>query len=64
MAQRPDLFAMKAAFSREGREAGNEVLATMFGSPEASRAVADQAQQFSGVTSSILKKPSRRSSPE
>lgn len=60
MAQRPDLSAMyddpKAAFSREGREAGNDVLATMFGSPEASRAVADQAQQFSGVTSSILKK--------
>ena len=59
-AQRPDLFAMyddpSAAFSREGREAGNDVLATMFGSPEASRAVADQAQQFSGVTSSILKK--------
>ena len=47
MAQRPDLFAMyddpKAAFSRQGRDAGNAALAAMFGSPEASRAVADQA---------------------
>jgi hypothetical protein len=60
MAQRPDLFAMyddpKAAFSREGRDAGNAALAAMFGSPEASRAVADQAQQLSGIGSSILKK--------
>ena len=28
----------------------------MFGSPDASRAIADQAQQFSGVSSAILKK--------
>ena len=60
MAQRPDLFAMyddpKAAFSRQGRDAGNAALAAMFGSPEASRAVADQAQQLSGIGSSILKK--------
>ena len=28
----------------------------MFGSPDASRAIADQAQHFSGVTSDILKK--------
>ena len=46
----------RAAFSREGRAAGNEVLAKMFGSPDASRAIADQAQQFSGVSSAILKK--------
>jgi hypothetical protein len=60
MAQRPDLFAMyddpRAAFSRQGQEAGNAALAAMFGSPDASRAVAAQAQQLSGVTSSILKK--------
>ena len=46
----------RAAISREGRAAGNEVLAKMFGSPDASRAIADQAQQFSGVSSAILKK--------
>ena len=28
----------------------------MFGSPDASRAIADQAQQFSGVSSAILRK--------
>ena len=60
MGQQPDLYAMyddpKSAMSQEGRVAGNEVLSAMFGSPEASRAIADQAQQFSGVTSGILKK--------
>jgi hypothetical protein len=62
MGRQPELFAMyddpRAAFSREGREAGNAVLAHMFGTPDASRAIADQAQNFSGggVTSSILKK--------
>jgi hypothetical protein len=45
-----------AALSQQGREAGNEVLSAMFGSPEASRAVADHAQQLSGITSTILKK--------
>src|SRR5262249_966860 len=45
-----------AAFSREGRGAGNEVLAKMFGSPDASCAIADQAEQYSGVSSAILKK--------
>jgi hypothetical protein len=44
-----------AAFGRDGRDAGNDVLAMMFGSPDASRAVADQAQNFSGVSSGILK---------
>lgn len=62
MGTQPELYAMysdpRAAFSREGREAGNAVLAQMFGTPDASRAIADQAQHFSGggVTSSILKK--------
>jgi hypothetical protein len=62
MGRQPELFAMyddpSAAFSREGREAGNAVLAQMFGTPDASRAIADQAQNFSGggVTSGILKK--------
>ena len=60
MGRQTDLHGMyddpRAAFSREGRAAGNEVLAKMFGSPDASRAIADQAQQFSGVSSAILKK--------
>jgi len=45
-----------AALSPEGVAAGNAVLANMFGSPEVSRAVADQAQQLSGVGGAILKK--------
>src|SRR5262245_12751724 len=60
MGARPDFDAMyddpRVAFSREGRTAGNAALARMFGSPEASRAIADQAQQMSGISSSILKK--------
>lgn len=61
MGTRGELYAMydnpNAAFSREGRDAGNAVLAKMFGTPDASRAIVDQAQHFSGgVTSSILKK--------
>jgi len=60
MGQQSDLYTMYenpgAAFSREGRAAGNAVLAKMFGSPDASRAIAAQAKQLSGVTSSILKK--------
>jgi hypothetical protein len=60
MGAQPDFDAMyddpRIAFSREGRAAGNAALSRMFGSPEASRAVADQAQQLSGVSSSILKK--------
>ena len=43
------------AFSRQGIAAGNNVLSVMFGSPDVSRAISDQAQQFSGVASSILK---------
>ena len=60
MGARPDLNAMyddpQAAFSRQGRETGDVVLSRMFGSPDASRAIADQAQQLSGVSSTILKK--------
>ena len=60
MGAQPDLHAMyddpQVAFSREGRAAGNAALSRMFGSPEASRAIADQAQQLSGISSSILKK--------
>ena len=62
MGTKGELFAMYddpgAAFSRQGRDAGNAVLAKMFGTPDASRAIVDQAQQFSGggVTSAILKK--------
>src|SRR5262249_25238362 len=60
MGRQPDLYAMynapDVAFSPDGRTAGNEVLSAMFGSADVSRAVADQAQQYSGVTSDILKK--------
>src|SRR5262245_59236615 len=44
------------AFASEGRVAGNDVLSAILGSPDVSRAVVDQAQHFSGVGSSILKK--------
>src|SRR5262245_13538704 len=60
MGAQPDFDAMyddpRVAFSREGRTARNAALSRMFGSPEASRAIADQAQQMSGISSSILKK--------
>ena len=60
MAQQPDLYAAyddpRAAFSPEARAAGNAALSTIFGSPDASRAISAQAQNLSGVTSAILKK--------
>jgi hypothetical protein len=60
MARQPDLYAAyndpRIAFSPEARDAGNAVLSTMFGSPDASRAIAGQAQQLSGISSTILKK--------
>ena len=60
MGAQPDLYAMyddpQLAFSREGRAAGNAALSRMFGSPDASRAIADHAQQVSGISSTILKK--------
>jgi hypothetical protein len=46
----------EAALGPEGRAAGNDVLSVIFGSPDVSRAVVDQAQKFSGVSSEILKK--------
>jgi hypothetical protein len=56
----PNLYAMyenpAAAFSPEGVDTGNAVLANIFGSPEVSRAVANQAQQLSGIGGAILKK--------
>lgn len=60
MGQQEDLREMyddaETAFGSDGAAAGNEALSVIFGSPEVSRAVVDQAQQFSGVSSSILKK--------
>src|SRR5262245_8168805 len=59
MGQQQDLHAMyrdpEVAFAHEGRTAGNDVLSTIFGSPDVSRAVAFQAQQVSGVSANILK---------
>lgn len=60
MAQQPYLYASydnpRAAFSPQALAAGNAALAQMFGSPDASRAIAAQAQNLSGITSAILKK--------
>jgi hypothetical protein len=60
MGHQRDLQAMhgdpKVAFTQGGRAAGNDILSMIFGSPDVSRAVADQAQQFSGVSSDVLKK--------
>jgi hypothetical protein len=60
MGAQRDLHAMhgdpKFAFAQQGRAAGNDVLSVIFGSPDVSRAVVDQAQKFSGVSSNILKK--------
>jgi hypothetical protein len=60
MGQQRDLQTMyddpATAFGREGRAAGNDALSVMFGSPDVSRAVADQAQDVSGVGAAILKK--------
>jgi hypothetical protein len=60
MGQQQDLQAMygdpRVAFAQQGRDAGNDILSAIFGSPDVSRALADQAQRFSGVNSSILKK--------
>jgi hypothetical protein len=60
MAQQPYLYASyddpRAAFSPQAMAAGNAVLSQMFGTPDASRAIAAQAQNLSGITSAILKK--------
>jgi hypothetical protein len=60
MGQQKDLNALyddaETALGPEGLAAGNDVLSVIFGSPDVSQAVVDQAQKFSGVDSSILKK--------
>jgi hypothetical protein len=60
MGHQRDLHAMygdpKIAFTQEGRAAGNDILSVIFGSPDVSRAVADQAQRFSGASSGLLRK--------
>jgi hypothetical protein len=60
MGQQQDLHPMyddpDTAFGSEGLAAGNDALSVIFGSPDASREVVDQAQRFSGVSSNILKK--------
>src|SRR5262245_1861224 len=60
MGQQPDLRDMhhdsEAAFGPAGVAAGNDALSVIFGSPDASRAVADQAQKLSGVSSGVLQK--------
>ena len=60
MGQQKDLPALfddaKLALSPDGLAAGNLALSVIFGSPEASRAVVDQAQKFSGVNSNALEK--------
>jgi hypothetical protein len=60
MGQQQDLHDMyddpETAFASEGVAAGNDALSVIFGSPDVSRAVIDQAQKFSGVSSNILKK--------
>jgi hypothetical protein len=60
MGQQQDLLGMyddqETAFGSQGVAAGNNVLSSIFGSPDVSRAVIDQAQKFSGVSSDILKK--------
>jgi hypothetical protein len=60
MGEQQDLHAMyddaETAFGDGGVRAGNEALSVIFGAPEVSRAVANQAQQFSGVSSAILQK--------
>jgi hypothetical protein len=60
MGQQKDLHALyddaETALGPEGLAAGNDVLSVIFGSPDVSEAVVDQAQKFSGVDSNILKK--------
>ncbi len=42
--------------SGPGANAGNDLLGMMFGSPEMSRAVAEQAAQYAGIGSAIMKR--------
>jgi hypothetical protein len=60
MGQQKDLPALyddaQTALKPQGLAAGDDALSVIFGSPEVTQAVVDQAQKFSGVSSSILKK--------
>jgi hypothetical protein len=60
MGQQQNLQVMyddpETAFGPEGVAAGKDALSVIFGSPDVSRAVIDHAQNFSGVSSDILKK--------
>jgi hypothetical protein len=60
MAQQQDLpeiyDAPETAFAPQGVAAGNDALSVIFGPPDVKRAVIDQAQAFSGVSSNILTK--------
>jgi hypothetical protein len=60
MGQQKDLPALfddaKMALSPDGLAAGNQALSLIFGSLEVSHAIVDQAQQYSGVSSSDLQK--------
>ena len=60
MGQQQDLQEMyddpETALAPNGVTAGNDALSVIFGSPDVSRAVVNQAQQFSGVGSDVLKK--------
>jgi hypothetical protein len=60
MGQQQDLHALYddagTALGAKGLAAGNDALSVIFGSPAVSEGVVDQAQRFSGVSSSILKK--------
>ena len=60
MGQQQHLHALyddpEAALGAQGVAAGNDVLSTIFGSPAVTQGVVDHAQQFSGVSSGILKK--------
>jgi hypothetical protein len=58
MGQQQDLQDMyddpATAFGPDGVAAGKDALSVIFGSPEVSRAVIDQAQNVSGVSANIL----------
>lgn len=51
----PEAFQNPMAAFTQVQAQGNEVLGTLFGSKDASRAVADQAAALSGVGSAVLK---------
>ena len=58
MMAQPNFQAMftGAPASDQERNTGNDLLGMMFGSPEMSRAVAEQAAQYAGIGSAIMKR--------